>query len=62
MDCPFVPCHIKKNIVKHVEFKNVVGTLMDQSHKEFLWSRIDLEAWSWKANWDHRIDRSIYSN
>jgi hypothetical protein len=27
MDCPFVPFHIKANIV---ELHNVVGTLMDQ--------------------------------
>ncbi len=30
MDCPFVPFHIRANIVKHVELQNVVGTLMDQ--------------------------------
>jgi hypothetical protein len=30
MDCPFVPFHIRVNIVKHVELQNVVGTLMDQ--------------------------------
>jgi hypothetical protein len=31
MDCPFMPFHIKAGIVRHVEFQNVAGTLMDQS-------------------------------
>jgi len=31
MDCPFVPSHIRANIVKHVELQNVAGALMDQS-------------------------------
>ncbi len=30
MDCPFVPFHIKANIVKHVELQNVAIELMDQ--------------------------------
>jgi hypothetical protein len=30
MDCPFVPFHIRTNIVKHVELWNVARTLMDQ--------------------------------
>jgi hypothetical protein len=31
MDCPFVPFHIRINIVRHVELQNVVVALMDQS-------------------------------
>ncbi len=31
MDCPFVPFHIRIDIVKHVELQNVARTLMDQS-------------------------------
>ncbi len=30
MDCLFVPFHIKVNIARHVELKNVAATLMDQ--------------------------------
>ncbi len=29
MDCPFVPFHIRVNIVKHVELQNVAKTLVD---------------------------------
>jgi hypothetical protein len=29
MDCPFVHFHIRASIARHVELKNVVGTLMD---------------------------------
>jgi hypothetical protein len=32
MDCPFVPFHIKANIIRHVELKNMVGTLIDEPH------------------------------
>jgi hypothetical protein len=31
MDCPFVLYQIKASIARHVELKNVVGALMDQS-------------------------------
>jgi hypothetical protein len=30
MDCPFVPCHIRTGIVRHVELQNAARTLMDQ--------------------------------
>ncbi len=33
MDCSFVPFHIKTNIIRHVELKNVAGTLMYQPHE-----------------------------
>jgi hypothetical protein len=36
MDCPFVPFHIRINIVKHVELQNVAGTLLDQPHEQEL--------------------------
>ncbi len=36
MDYPFVPFHIRANIVKHVELQNVVGTLMDQPQESEL--------------------------
>jgi hypothetical protein len=36
MDCPFVPFHIKVNIVKHVELQNGARTLMAQSHEQEL--------------------------
>jgi hypothetical protein len=36
MDCPFVPFHIKAGIVRHVGFKNVEKTLMDQRKEEEL--------------------------
>jgi hypothetical protein len=32
MDCPFVLSQINVGITRHVELKNVAGTLMDQSH------------------------------
>ncbi len=31
MDFPFVPFHIRINIVRHVELQNVAIALMDQS-------------------------------
>ncbi len=34
MDYPFVPFHIKTGIARHVELKNVAGTLMDQPQKQ----------------------------
>jgi hypothetical protein len=34
MDCPFVPFHIRADIVKHVELQNVTWTLMDQSQAQ----------------------------
>jgi hypothetical protein len=30
MDCPYVPFHIRANIVRHVELQNVAKTLLDQ--------------------------------
>jgi hypothetical protein len=31
MDCPFVVFQMNVDVVRHVELKNVAGTLMDQS-------------------------------
>ncbi len=25
-----------------------------------MYFRIDLEAWSWEANWDHEVDRFVH--
>jgi hypothetical protein len=36
MDCPFVPFHIKTNIVRHVELQNEARTLMDQPQEHEL--------------------------
>jgi len=34
MDCPFVPFHIRANIVRHVELKKVARPLIDQPHEQ----------------------------
>jgi hypothetical protein len=34
MDYPFVPFHVKANIVWHVKLQNVVGALIDQPHEQ----------------------------
>jgi hypothetical protein len=34
MDCPFVPFHIRASIVRHVELKKVVGTLINQPQEQ----------------------------
>jgi hypothetical protein len=34
MDYPFVPFHIKTDLVRHVELQNVAGTLMDQPQEQ----------------------------
>jgi hypothetical protein len=36
MDYPFVPFHIRANIIRHVELQNVVGALMDQPQEQEL--------------------------
>ncbi len=34
MDCPYVPFHIRANVVRHVELKNVAKALIDQPQEQ----------------------------